>query len=202
MGAGPFAQVLAALAVICVPIYLVVPHWLTMNASEPLVWMACVWCIIRAMNHADARYWIWFVVFTGIGMETKYSIAFFVVTVVLGLVIKRERWFLAKKQFWIGAAIAFLIFLPNLIWLIRHNFPFFELMHNIRQTHRDVVRGPIAFLLDQAQIMNPILFPLWLSGLFWLFLGHAGLRFRVLVIVYIVLLATFIVLRGKNYYLA
>src|SRR5260370_35462642 len=75
-------------------------------------------------------------------------------------------------------------------------------MRNIRQTHRDVVRGPIAFLLDQAQIMTPILFPLWLSGLFWLFLGHEGRRFRVLGIVYIVLLATFIVLRGKNYYLA
>jgi hypothetical protein len=71
-------------------------------------------------------------------------------------------------------------------------------MHNIRQTHRDVVRGPIAFFLDQAQIMNPILFPLWFGGLIWLFLG----RFRILGIVYVVLLATFIALRGKNYYLA
>ena len=202
MGGGAFAQVLAALAVICVPIYLVMHHWLTMNAFEPLVWMACVWCIIRAINRDDACYWIWFGVFTGVGMETKYGIAFFVVTVVIGLVLTRERRFLVKKQFWIGAAIAFLIFLPNLIWLIRHDFPFLELMRNIRQTHRDVVRGPIAFLLDQAQIMNPILFPLWLGGLIWLFLGHEGRRFRVLGIVYIVLLATFIVLRGKNYYLA
>jgi 4-amino-4-deoxy-L-arabinose transferase-like glycosyltransferase len=71
MGGGAFAQVLAALAVICVPICLVMHHWLTMNAFEPLVWMACVWCIVRAINHDDARYWIWFGVFTGIGMETK-----------------------------------------------------------------------------------------------------------------------------------
>ena len=133
MGGGTFAQVLAALAVVCVPIYLVMHHWLTMNAFEPLVWIACVWCIVRAINRDDPRYWIWFGVFTGLGMQTKYGIAFFV---------------------------------------------------------------------DQVQIMNPILFPLWLGGLVWLFLGREGRRFRVLGIVYIVLLAAFIALRGKNYYLA
>src|SRR5438132_7027029 len=202
MGGGTFAQVLAALAVICVPIYLVMHHWLTMNAFEPLAWIGCVWCVVRAINRNDPRYWVWFGAFVGVGMETKYGIAFFVVAVVIGLALTRERRFLIAREFWIGAAIAFLIFLPNLIWLVRHDWPFLELMHNIRQTHRDVVRGPIAFFLDQAQIMNPILFPLWLGGLVWLFLGREGRRFRVLGIVYIVLLAAFIALRGKNYYLA
>src|SRR5437764_3248456 len=188
MGGGAFAQVLAALAVICVPIYLVMHHWLTMNAFEPLVWMACVWCIIRAINRDDARYWIWFGVFTGVGMETKYGIAFFVVAAVIGLVLTRERRFLVTRQFWIGAAIALLIFLPNLVWLIGHDFPFLELMHNIRQTHRDVVRGPIGFVFDQVQIINPILFPLWLVGLILLFLCRQGRRFGILWIYYIVIL--------------
>ena len=198
LGGSAFAQILAALAVICVPIYLIMNHWLTMNAFEPLVWIGCVWCIARAINRNDPRYWIWFGVLVGIGMETKYGIAFFVVAVVIGMILTRERRFLATKQFWIGAVLAFLIFLPNLIWLARHDWPFLELMHNIRQTHRDVVRGPIAFVVDQAQILNPVLFPLWVGGLIWLFLG----RFRLLGIVYLALLAMFIVLRGKNYYLA
>src|SRR5438132_5156361 len=202
MGGGTFAQVLAALAVICVPIYLVMHHWLTMNAFEPLAWIGCVWCVVRAINRNDPRYWVWFGAFVGVGMETKYGIAFFVVAVVIGLELTRERRFLIAIEFWIGVAIAFLMFLPNLIWLVLHDWPFLELMHNIRQTHRDVVRGPIAFFLDQAQIMNPILFPLWLGGLVWLFLGREGRRFRVLGIVYVVLLAIFIALRGKNYYLA
>ena len=198
LGGGAFAQVLAALAVICVPIYLILHHWLTMNAFEPLIWIGCVWCIVRAINRQAPRYWIWFGVLVGIGMETKYGIAFFVVAVVIGMILTRERRFLSTKEFWIGALIAFLIFLPNLIWLARHDFPFLELVHNIRQTHRDVVRGPIAFVVDQAEILNPVLFPLWLGGLVWLFLG----RFRILGIAYVVLLATFIALRGKNYYLA
>ena len=83
LGGGMFAQVLAALAVICVPIYLVVHHWLTMNAFEPLVWIGCVWCVVRAIDRNEARYWIWFGVLAGIGIETKYGIAFFVVAVVI-----------------------------------------------------------------------------------------------------------------------
>ncbi len=199
LGGGIFAQILAALAVICVPIYLILYHWLTMNAFEPLIWMGCLWCIVRAINRNDPHYWIWFGVLVGLGMETKYSIAFLVVAVVAGLLLTQERRFLITKEFWIGALIAFLIFLPNLIWLVRHDFPFLELMRNIRQSYRDVIRGPLAFVVDQAQIMNPILFPLWLGGLIWLIIRP---RFRILAVVYVVLLAAFIALRGKNYYLA
>ena len=177
LGGGTFAQALAALATFTAPIFLLMHHWLTMNAFEPLIWIGCVWCIVRAINRNEPHYWIWFGVFTGVGMETKYGIAFFVVAVGVGLMLTRERRFLITKHLWIGALIAFLIFLPNLIWLIRHDFPFLELMHNIRQTHRDVVRGPIAFVFDQVQIINPMLFPLWLSGLIWLFLGREGRRF-------------------------
>src|SRR5262249_19748022 len=199
---GAFAQIRAALAVICVPIYLIMHHWLTVNAFEPLLWIACLWCIVRAIDRQDSRYWICFGLFAGVGMEDKYTIAFFGFALVIGLALTRERRFLITKEFWIGAAIAFLIFVPNLIWLTRHDWPFLELMHNIRQTRRDVVRGPIAFILDQAQILNPVLLPLWLGGLMWLFFAHEGRRFRVLGIIYIIVLAMFIALRGKNYYLS
>src|SRR5260370_1915729 len=50
MGGGRFAQSLAALAVIPVPIYLIMHHWLTTNAFEPLLWMGCLSCVVRAIN--------------------------------------------------------------------------------------------------------------------------------------------------------
>jgi hypothetical protein len=201
MGGGAFAQALAALSVIAVPIFLVLHHWLTMNAFEPLIWMGCVWCIVRAINRDDARYWIWVGLLAGLGMENKYTAAFFIVAIMIGLILTPQRRFMATRHFFIGAAIALSIFLPNLIWLVRHDFPFLELMQNIRSSHRDVVRGPIGFLLDQIQIMNPILFPLWVGGLVWSFFGGAG-RYRVFGIVYVVMFVAFIALRGKNYYLS
>jgi hypothetical protein len=202
MGGGAFAQALAALAVIAVPIFLVMHHWLTMNAFEPLIWLGCVWCFVRAVNRDDVRYWIWFGVLAGLGMENKYTIAFFIFGLVVALIVTRDRRSLATKEFWIGAAIAFLILLPNLIWLAHHHFPFLELMHNIRRTHRDVIRGPASFIADQAVIMNPMLFPLWIGGLIWLLFSHSGARYRSIGLSYIVILAMFILLRGKNYYVA
>ena len=202
MGGGVFAQALAALAVIAAPIYLLLHHWLTMNAFEPLIWLGCAWCIVRAINQSEPRYWLWFGVLLGLGMENKYSTAFFALAVFVALLLTPQRRFLSNAWIWIGAFCSLLIFLPNLIWLIRHDFPFLELMNNIRGTGRDVVRGPAAFIADQAMLMNPILFPLWLGGLGWLFLNRDGSRYRILGWIYLLMLVAFIALKGKNYYLS
>ena len=59
-----------------------------------------------------------------------------------GLVLTRERNWLRSPWFWAGGAIAFLIFLPNLVWNIQHQFPFLELQANIRRDGRDVALSP------------------------------------------------------------
>ena len=200
MGGGRFAQALAALAVIPVPIYLILQHWLTMNAYEPLLWMTCLWCVIRAINCGNPRYWFWFGVLTGVGFETKYSIAFLVFGVLIGVVADPERRFLKSGWLWLGMLVGAIIALPNFLWQWQHHFPFLELIHNIKMGNRDIIRGPISFIIDQIAIMNPILFPLWVGGLLWLFFGRQGPRYRVFGWTYIVLLTAFIATGGKNYY--
>src|SRR4029077_3919072 len=116
---------------------------------------------------------------------------------------------------WLGVLACVVIALPNFLWQVRNHFPFLELIHNIRMNNRDVVRGPAAFIADQAKIMNPALFPLWAGGVIWLFLGrnkqarneqarneqaHDGQRYRLLGWTFIVVLTTFIALKAKNYY--
>ncbi len=202
MGGGAFAQGVAALAVIAAPVYLLLHHYLTMNAFEPLIWLGGAWCVVRAINQGDPRCWLWFGVLVGLGMENKYTTAFFAIAVFVALFLTPQRRFLSNSWIWIGGLCSLLIFLPNLIWLIRHDFPFLELMHNIRGTGRDVVRGPVAFILDQAMLLNPILFPLWLGGLCWLFLNRNGSRYRILGWTYVLMLFAFIFLKGKNYYIS
>jgi hypothetical protein len=202
MGGGRFAQTLTALAVVIVPIYLVMEHLLTMNAFEPLIWMGCVWCIIRVVNSGQARYWLWFGVLAGIGMENKYSVVFLVFGVFAGLLTTPERRFLRSGWLWLGALTGLLIFLPNLVWLIQHHFPFLELMGNVRRSGRDIVLTPLAFIRDQAMLMNPVLFPLWVGGLVWLLFNRNGRSYRILGFAYLVMLVVFVLLKGKNYYLA
>jgi hypothetical protein len=202
LGGGVFAQGLAALAAFAAPVFLLMHHWLTMNAFEPLIWLGCAWCIARAINRDEPRYWLWFGLLIGVGMENKYSTAFFAFAVAGGLLLTPQRRLLLNKWLWLGLLCSLLVFLPNLIWLVAHDFPFLELMRNIRSGHRDIIRGPVAFIVDQAMMMNPILFPLWAGGLVWLCWKNAGSRFRILGWIYALLLIAFIVLKAKNYYLA
>src|SRR5260370_9421515 len=95
--------------------------------------------------------------------------------------------------------MAVLIFLPNLIWQFRYHFPTWELLNNAQNTHKNVVLGPVAFVLQQIILLHPIIFPIWLAGLIFFF---SGSRFRVIACTYVVLLIAFIALKGKNYYLA
>jgi dolichyl-phosphate-mannose-protein mannosyltransferase len=216
MGGGSFAQGMAALAVVVVPIYLVGHHWLTDNVFEHLIWTTCVWLVIKAVNTGDARYWLWFGVVAGLGFENKYSIAFLLLGLLVGVLLTPHRHFLKSRYLWLGVLACAVISLPNLLWQIRNHFPFLELIHNIRMTNRDVVRGPVAFIIDQGMIMNPILFPLWVGGLIWLFFGkktgdrgssrdespNNAERYRLFGWTYVVVLGAFIALRAKNYYVA
>jgi Dolichyl-phosphate-mannose-protein mannosyltransferase len=200
MGGGRFAQALAALAIVVVPVYLVGQSWLTDNAVEPLTWMSCAWLVVRAINSGDARYWLWFGVLAGLGFENKYSIAFLLLGLLVGVLLTPERRFLKSRYLWLGVLACAVIALPNLFWEMRNHYPFLELIHNIRMGNRDVVRGPLAFIANQALVMHPILFPLWAGGLGWLFFATEGRRYRVLGWTFAVTLTAFIVLKAKYYY--
>lgn len=200
LGGGAFAQGLAALAVAVAPIYALFGHWLTLNALEPLCWIGAAWCVLRSVNRSEPRYWLGFGFFAGAGLETKYSMAFLVAGVALGLALTPERRWLGRRHFWAGLGIAALIALPNFLWQALHGFPFLELRRHIAENHRDVVRGPIAFVADQALILNPALAPLWAGGVLWLLFGSQRKRYGVLGWAYLAVLGAFIVLKGKNYY--
>lgn len=202
MGGGRTAQALAALAVLVAPIYMLMQHWFTMNAFEPLLWMAIAWCVLRWLETGDPRWWLAIGVLCGVGLELKYSIVFFAAGLLIGLALTPHRRVFASKWFWLGCCAALLIFLPHLIWLVRHHFPFLEYEHNVRMSSRDVRRGPIAFLLDQAAILNPVTALLWLPGLFWILFTRAGSRYRILAWTFLVVLVSLLAMKGKNYYVS
>lgn len=202
LGGGRFAQGLAALSIALAGIYVIMAHLLTMNVFEPLFWMGCAWLLIRIVKTGNQKLWLWFGVLAGVGLENKYSMALFGFAVVVGLLLTAERRAFRSPWIWLAGAIAFAIFLPNLIWNIQHHWPFIELMHNVHASGRDIVRGPLAFLGNQIFMMSPLNAPIWLAGLLFLFFGGAGKRFRVLGWAFVVALATTLLLHGKDYYSA
>ena len=202
LGGGRFAQALAALCSACAGVYLILGHLFTMNVFEPLLWMGCAYVVIRIVKTGDQRLWLWFGMLAGIGIENKYSMAVFGFAIVVGLVLTPERKAFKSPWIWIAAVIAFLIFLPNLLWNVQHHFPFLELMRNIRASGRDLAFTPLGYIKAQVFLMTPVTFPVWLLGALYFIFWKTGKPFRVLGWAFVTVLVVFIVLHGKDYYSA
>jgi len=202
LGGKTYALLLTAITVTFAPQYLSNGSLLGTNCLEPNLWMGCAYFTILAIKRSDPRYWLWFGVVAGIGLEEKYSIALFGFALVVGLLLTEQRRVLLNKWIWLGGLTAFLIFLPNLLWNIHYDWPFLQLMRGIREEHRDVVLPAGQYFLQQTLLVNPLTAPIWIAGLIAFLFWKPLKPYRLLGISYVVCYAIFFVLHGKNYYLA
>ncbi len=202
LGGRSWAVALSCAASLCALVFLGIGNFFSMNAFEPLFWMGAIYLIVRIIDGASPRLWLWFGVIVGLGLENKHSMAFFAAGVCAAMLLTPERRHFAQKCIWLGGLIALALALPNVIWQIRHHWPTWELLHNIAQSNKNVVLTPAQFMAQQVLIMNPATLPLWLGGLIWLLVSCEGRRYRVIAIAYLITLAEFIVMHGKHYYLA
>jgi hypothetical protein len=197
-----YALLLSAICALTAPQYLSNGSLLGTNCLEPNLWMGCAYFAVLAIKKNDPRYWLWFGVVAGVGLEEKYSIAVFGLGIVMGLLLTEQRRVFLNKWIWLGGLAAFLIFLPNLLWNIKYDWPFVQLMRAIRAEGRDVVLGPFPYFFQQTLLVNPLTAPIWLAGLFALLFSVRLKPYRALGWCYLFCYTTFFVLHGKNYYLA
>ena len=202
LGGRRLAQGLAALAVITAPVWMVMFSYQSMNAFEQLIWTGCAWVIVRILRTGNERLWVVFGVLAGLGLENKHTMAFFGVAVVVALLLTRERRTFSRRWIWLGGLAAFIIFLPNLVWIVEHHFPHLQQLEVIRQEGRNVTLSPVAFLAQQVLLVNPLALPLWLGGLAWLLAGREGRRYRLLAFAYLVVLVELLMTNGRVYYTA
>jgi hypothetical protein len=202
LGGGRFAQFLSALCVAVAPIFLLAYSFSSMNAWEPLLWTGCALVVVRLIDGGDPRLWLLFGLLAGVGLLNKHTMALFAIGIAAGLLATPQRSLLRSRWFWLGAAVALLIFLPNLLWNIREGFPFFELQRAIREDRRNVSLSPLQFLMQQIVMLLPVSAPVWVGGLGWLLLARDVRRYRALGIAYLVMFALLLALDGRVYYLA
>jgi len=202
LGGRRFALLLSAVAVLIAPQYLSNGSLLGTNCLEPNLWMGCAYFAILAIKRNDPRYWLWFGVVAGIGLQEKYSIALFGFGMVVGLLLTAQRRVFLNPWIWLGGLAAFLIFLPNLLWNIHNHWPFVQLMHNIREDGRDVVLPLPQYFFQQMLLVNLFTFPIWIRGLIVFFVSARFKPYRALGWCYLVCYTVFFTLHGKNYYLA
>ena len=197
LGGGRYAQFLAGLCILLCPAVLEVDSLLTMNAFEPLFWMGCIWVVARILRTGDSRLWLWFGVLAGLGLENKHSTLSFGFAFTVALLLTHHRREFARPWIWIAGAIAVALFMPNIIWQIRHHFPTIEDLANVRREGKNVVLGPLAFVKEQIYRHAPDLVAGLASGLVWFLRDR---RWRVLGLTFAVFFVLMEVAHAKNYY--
>src|SRR5829696_9177711 len=202
LGAGRFGIVLAAVLAATPGVWWVIDHQFAMNSLEALFWGGCAYLVLRLINTRNPKLWLAFGVLAGIGLLNKYSIVIFASALIAGLLLTSQRHLLFTPWLLLGGAIAFLLFLPNLIWNIQHHWPFLELMRNVRATGKDVVLPPGKYLLQQVMMLNPVSFPFWVGGLLFLFFSRDAKIYRGFGWAFVITIAVFMIIHGKDYYSA
>ena len=200
LGGRRLAQGLAALAALVAPGFLAMDSLFSMNAFEPLFWMGCAYLVIRIVRTGNQKLWLWYGLAAGIGLENKHSMLIFGCGIVVGLLATPERRQFRSPWLWIGGLIAFLIFLPNLLWNVQHHFPFLELQANIRRAHRDVDLPPLRFIGQEILTMFPLSLPIWLAGLWYYLFSEKGKAYRALGWAWLFTMGAIMTLSPRVYY--
>jgi dolichyl-phosphate-mannose-protein mannosyltransferase len=202
LGARRFGMALSAVLAATPSVWWVIDHQFAMNAFEPLFWGGLAYVVLRIINTGNTKLWLAFGALAGVGLLNKYSLIIFASALIAGLLLTRQRRILFTPWILAGGAITFVIFLPNLIWNIQHDWPFLELMRNIRATGKDVVLSPGKYLLQQVLMMNPASFPFWLGGLWFYLLSRDAKSYRNFGWTFVIVILFFMITHGKDYYSA
>jgi hypothetical protein len=185
-GGEKFAQVLVACALAAAPIALAFGGFYSMNAFEPPLAIALMYCAVRMIKENNPKWWIASGILMGLGMMNKHTFGVFILALIASLLIAGKWRLLANRWFVVGGVCGFLLFLPNILWQVVHDYPSLEFYGNITK-EKNVYMPPLAFLGWQVIGMSPATVPISLAGVLFLLFSKATREFRFLAVLFVIL---------------
>jgi 4-amino-4-deoxy-L-arabinose transferase-like glycosyltransferase len=161
LGGSLRLQGIALLSAIAAP-FLLGSNWVFQTVTfDQVTWMVAIYWFLGLVTERRPRYWIYLGITLGIGLEVKYTIVGLILGIGLAVVLTPSlRAQLRTKDPWIAAAIALLIWAPNLAWQVAEGFPSLIYITN----HQGGAGGPIIYLI-QFGVYFFFLIPLWVAGM-------------------------------------
>jgi hypothetical protein len=200
LGGKGWVQGLAALASATALVFMANGSIYAYDVFDVFWWTLCATILIVLLRDERPQLWLAFGVVAGLGLLTKETILFWGFALVVGLLLTPQRRLLFTHWTLFGGLIAFSLVLPFLIWNVANGWASFQYWANYSANH-SAGGTPLDFLINQVLGMNPLSVLLWGAGL-WYFFSARGARYRVFGWAYLMLLALFIALQGKSYFLA
>ena len=197
LGGRSFAMVLAFLSFI-MGAYLRVHFLFQPNFLEIFFWTLIAYSMIRFVQTQETKWLYLFGIACGLGMLSKYSVLFFITSILVGLLLTDQRKVFRNKHFYYASLIGLLIFLPNFLWQYSQHFPVVFHMRKLQRTQLQYV-SPSSFLIDQIIMNFPCVF-IWLTGLWAVSFLRKYKTYRFIGWTYAGVILLLLMGHGKNYY--
>ena len=197
-GGGRGAQTFAAFTAGFTGVLLGEGHLLSTAVFDYALWGIALWMLVTILDDGDQRLWLGIGLVVGVGLLNKHLIGFLAVAVLIGLLLTPRRTLLKSGWPWLGAALALLIAMPNLLWQASNGWPQLEMAEALRRRSD----GPLAFILFQPLLLSITLAIPAGAGLWWLSRSEEARRWRPIPVAYLLLLVVFLLTGAKAYYVS
>lgn len=202
MGGGIAAQSLAAVAVVANPLFLRAGNLFQPVIFDQLWWTLGLYALMHIAREPEPRaahrWWMLLGVFGGLGLLTKFSIAFFAIGAVAAVLLTPLRMSLLTRWPWVAALIGLAIGSPSIVGQLVLDFPVVGQMRDLQGTQLERV-GPADFVMGQL-LLGPCIIIAAFGVFTPLFLRRMPAA-RVVAIACAGSFVALLLLRGKAYYL-
>jgi 4-amino-4-deoxy-L-arabinose transferase-like glycosyltransferase len=199
LGGRIFAQTLSGLCVLVAGVYLGTGTILTTDALQPLAWLFCAYALIHAIRDNDQRWWPAIGVAAGVGLLTKYMLAFWLIVLAIGVLATSSRRLLWRRGPWLAVAIATAIVLPDVLWQANHDWPFIVIGRAAIES-KNASLSPLRFLFAEMNFLTMATAPVWFAGLVAFAVWSRFSDLRLFAVAFIVLFGAMLAMRAKPYY--
>jgi Dolichyl-phosphate-mannose-protein mannosyltransferase len=199
LGGGKFSQALVALSICFAPAFLALSSFFSMNPVDIMLCTLFIVLFLKTIETPSPKKWISMGVVLGLGLLNKYTFLVLGFSLLVSLLVTKQRTLLKSRWIYISGIIGLLMFMPHILWQIHYNWPTLEFMRNATE-HKNLSLSPIAFFLQIFIGLNPFTFPLWLSGVLYLLFGKEMKKYRFLGWTAIVFLVVYFAQNSKFYY--
>jgi len=196
------AQLLAAVAVGCMPVLLGADHIANTTSYMLLACAALALVAVRIGRTGDTRWWLAGGAVTGIGADDNHLVAIFAVALVIcALAIPGGRGLVLNRWFAAGGVIALAIFSPDVWWQATHGWATFAMTHALNSENG----GPANIVTwIVGQVADPGLATIWIwpVGLRFLWRSRSRPLWRALAGAYGILFVIYAITTGAQAYYA
>ncbi|WP_299333958.1 glycosyltransferase family 39 protein [uncultured Psychroserpens sp.] len=167
-------------------------------AFDQLFWALGFYFLIKYINTKHKKFLFLIGLTLGLGLLNKYTMFVWAFGIFISLFFYQKGNLLKSKWLYISAGIGLLVFLPNLIWQMQHDFPLLSHLEALNENQLDDI-NPMDFALDQLEL--PFTLLISLIGIAALLTDKYLKKYRSIAIAALVIFFTMWILNSKSYYL-